>query len=125
MTRRGEAYMERVFGAEDMERFTKVMDIYWPDLRKLIVNYCYGLYQSERSVLADIDTSRISLASLVTMDVPKQLSWHIRGFMNLGGTREELIKTLDIAKTIVDIVGVNLQNPIPDIDETIKSLKLV
>ncbi|KAL1905691.1 hypothetical protein Sste5344_008629 [Sporothrix stenoceras] len=108
-----------------MGRFTKVMDVYWPDLRKLIVNYCYGMYQSERLVLADVDTSRISLASLVTMDVPKQLSWHIRGFMNLGGTKEELLKTLDIAKSIVDIVGVQLKYPMPDVDETIKSVKLV
>ncbi|CAK7221533.1 hypothetical protein SBRCBS47491_004557 [Sporothrix bragantina] len=125
LTARGEAYMERVFGADDMKRFTTVMDKFWPDLRKLIVNYCYGMYQSERSVLADVDTSRISLASLVTMDVPKQLSWHMRGFMNLGGTREELVNTLTIATTIVDLVGVKLQNTLPDIDETINCAKLV
>lgn len=33
LTARGEAYMERVFGAEDMGRFLKTMDEYWPDLR--------------------------------------------------------------------------------------------
>lgn len=76
-------------------------------------------------MLTDVDTSRISLASLVTMYVPKQLSWHIRGYMNLGGTKDELLKTLDIAKSIVDIVGVQLRNPMPDVDETIKSAKLV
>lgn len=92
---------------------------------KLIVNYCYGMYQSERSVLAELDTSRISLASLVTMDVPKQLSWHMRGFIKLGGTREELSKTLEIANTIVNITGVKLQNTMPDIDETINAVKLV
>lgn len=89
------------------------------------MNYCYGMYQSERSVLTDLDTSRLSLASLVTMDVPKQLSWHMRGFINLGGTRAELVKTLEIAKTIVDITGVKLKNELPDIDETITAAKLV
>lgn len=33
LTSRGEAYMERVFGAADMERFLKTMNEYWPDLR--------------------------------------------------------------------------------------------
>lgn len=92
---------------------------------KLIVNYCYGMYQSERAVLTELDTSRISLASLVTMDVPKQLGWHMRGFMKLGGTRQELTKTLEIAKTIVDITGVSLQHSLPDIEETINAAKLV
>lgn len=89
------------------------------------MDYCYGMYQSERSVLSDLDTSRISLASLVTMDVPKQLSWHMRGFVNLGGTREELEKTLAIAKTIVDITGVSLKHEMPDVGETVTAAKLV
>lgn len=89
------------------------------------MDYCYGLYQSERAVLSELDTSRVSLASLVTMDVPKQLSWHMRGFMNLGGTREELDNTLAIAKTIVDITGVRLKNKMPDVDETVVAAKLV
>jgi alkylhydroperoxidase/carboxymuconolactone decarboxylase family protein YurZ len=83
------------------------------------------MYQSERTVLTELDTSQLSLASLVTMDVPKQLSWHIRGFMNLGGTREELVKTLKIAKTVVDITGVQLKHKMPDVDETIGAVKLV
>lgn len=33
MTDRGEKYMQRVFGEEDMRRFTRTMDEYWPDLR--------------------------------------------------------------------------------------------
>lgn len=89
------------------------------------MNYCYGMYQSERSVLPDLDMSRLSLASLVTMDVPKQLSWHMRGFMNLGGTREELIKTLNIAKRIVEITDTRLKHALPDVDETITASKLV
>ena len=59
------------------------------------------------------------------MDVPKQLSWHMRGFIKLGGTRDELFNTLEITKTTVDITGVKLQNILPDIDETINAVKLV
>jgi hypothetical protein len=33
MKERGEVYMRRVFGAADMDRFTTVMDEYFPDLR--------------------------------------------------------------------------------------------
>lgn len=76
-------------------------------------------------MLADVETPRISLSSLVTVTVPKQLSWHIRGFVNLGGTKEELLKALGIAKSIVDIVGVKLKHPMPGVIETIKSIKLV
>ena len=90
-----------------------------------MVNYVYGLYQSERSVLDDLMTSRISIASLMTMDVPKQLSWHIRGFINIGGTKEELVEIMDVVKGIIKICEVELKNDIPDIDETIKAENLV
>lgn len=48
MTDRGEKYMKRVFGEEDMGRFVQTMDEYWPDLRTFSVYYmCDDLRTNE------------------------------------------------------------------------------
>lgn len=140
--------MNRLFGGADTERLLKVMNDFWPDLRKwiflntdynslllnivprgipgkLVVNYVYGLYQSERSVLDDLMISQITIASLLTMDYPTQLGWHMRGWINLGGTKEQVKDVLETAKRIVEECEVSLKNPLPDVEDTIHAERLV
>jgi hypothetical protein len=91
----------------------------------LTVDYVYGLYQSELSILNEVATSQVTVASLVPMDVVKQLSWHMRGMINLGGSVEQLTNAMDIARKICEITGVVLKNPLPNVQETIASKSLL
>jgi len=55
MRSRAEAYMKRVFGAADMDRFLKTMDDYWPDLRML----CFHVASSQSKLRPTFITLRI------------------------------------------------------------------
>jgi len=59
------------------------------------------------------------------MDLPKQVGWQMRGLINHGGTTKQLEDALDIATNIIDIVGVQLRNPLPKAEDVIHVKNLV
>lgn len=121
---RGEAYMRNIFRA-DLDPFLENMDAYWPDLRTLVVTYIYGYYQSEISILNAITTSMLNIATLVPMDVPAEVGWHMRGVIRNGGTEKQLEIAWDIATTICEICEVGLKNRMPRAEEVIHEERLI
>lgn len=121
---RGEAYMRNIFQA-DLDPFLENMDKYWPDLRTLVVTYIYGYYQSDTSILDAITTSQLNIATLVPMDVPSEVGWHMRGVIRNGGSEEQLKMAWDIATAICDICEIGLKNRMPRAKEVIHEERLI
>lgn len=121
---RGEAYMRNIFRA-DLDPFLENMDTYWPDLRTLVVTYIYGYYQSDTTILDAITTSQLNVATLVPMDVPAEVGWHMRGTIRNGGTEEQLQAAWDIATSVCDICEVRLRNRMPRAEEVIHEERLI
>jgi hypothetical protein len=90
-----------------------------------VVNQIYGLYQAEFSVLDRIATSQMSIAGLLPMDCPTEVSWHWRGLINNGGTLEQIHYATDIAKNICKVTGVELKKPLYVVDEVIRDHELL
>ena len=122
---RGTAYMRRVFGDGDMDAFVDKMEAQFPDLKAMVVNNIYGLYQSDVSVLDAITTSQINIASLVPMDVASEVGWHMRGLINNGGSTEQLDEAFSIAKEITDICGVVLRKTLPVLQDILGKERLI
>lgn len=76
----------------------------------------YGAYLSENTILSPIETSQITLASLVPLDVPTQVKWHMRGLIRNGGSRGQVQYALDIIKKVVEAAEVTLKHDIPSMD---------
>lgn len=72
------------------------------------------MYISEFKIIGPVETSQIVLGSLIPLDVPIQVRWHMRGLRRNGGTTEELKYAVDIAKMISDAMGVTLKTKLPD-----------
>ncbi|KAH8670334.1 hypothetical protein BGZ60DRAFT_538003 [Tricladium varicosporioides] len=122
---RGEAYMRVVFGDGDLDSFLQTMEEYWPDLKNLIVNDVYGMYQAEVSVLGKVETSMINIASLVPMDCPAEVGWHVRGLVNNGGEVREAEMAFGIAKVVVDVCKVQLRKELPRVEDVIGKERLI
>jgi alkylhydroperoxidase/carboxymuconolactone decarboxylase family protein YurZ len=122
---RGEAYMRVVFGDGDLDTFLSTMEEYWPDLKALIVNDVYGMYQAEISVLGKVETSQINIASLVPMDCPSEVGWHMRGLINNGGSMEELKEAFEIAKRVFEVCQVVLKKDLPRVEDVVGKERLI
>lgn len=120
---RGLVYMRNIFRA-DLDPFLETMDAYWPDLRTLVVTTIYGYYQSDVSILDAITTSQLNIASLVPMDVTAEVSWHMRGLIRNGGTREQLGAAYRIAVETCKVCEVVLKNEMPRPEDVINEERL-
>jgi len=122
---RGEVYMRRVFGSGDLDSFLSTLQESWPDLKSLIVDDVYGKYQAEVSIIGPVETSMINIATLVAMDCPKEVGWHMRGLINNGGTLQEAGMVFEIAKKVVDIAQVVLKGALPAVDDVVGKERLI
>ena len=120
---RGLPYMRNIFRA-DLDPFLAVMDAYCPDLRTLVVTTIYGVYQSDVSVVDAVTTSQLNIATLVPMDVPGEVAWHMRGTIRNGGSREQLETAYGIAVDVCRVCGVVLRNEMPRPDDVIEAERL-
>jgi len=77
------------------------------------------MYMSETKVLSPIETSMTTIASLLPMDVPAQVKWHMRGLLRNGGTEAQIIEALKLATSVTVISEVVLKNGIPEVQEVL------
>jgi hypothetical protein len=73
----------------------------------------YGMYMSEFAVLNPVETSQVTLGSLLPLDLPRQVTWHMRGLIRNGGTMDQLKYALDITSEICRELKVDLLAEIP------------
>ena len=116
--------MRNIFRA-DLDPFLENMDNYWPDLRTLVVTYIYGYYQSDTSILDAVATSLLNVATLVPMDVPAEVGWHMRGTIRNGGSEESLKVVCEITMKICEICEVGLKNEMPKAEDVIHEERLI
>jgi 4-carboxymuconolactone decarboxylase len=64
-----------------------------PDYFALVRKFCFGMFWS-RPNLALRDRSMITVAMLAALGRQEELAGHLRGALNAGVTREELIEVL-------------------------------
>lgn len=85
----------------------------------LTVHLEYGTYMSETKILSPIETSMTTIASLLPMDVPAQVKWHMRGLLRNGGTEEQIVEALKLAARATEISEVVLKGGIPEVQEVL------
>jgi 4-carboxymuconolactone decarboxylase len=78
----GDAYVDRALAAAD--------DLTWP-LQELVTEYCWGTIWS-RPLLTRRDRSLLNLGMLTALNRPHEVKIHVRGALNNGMTRAEIIE---------------------------------
>lgn len=116
--------MRNIFRA-DLDPFLAMMDAHWPDLRTLVLTFIYGYYQSDTSVIDAVTTSFLNVATLVPMDVPAEVGWHMRGTIRNGGSEEQLQTAMEVILRICEICDVRLKNTMPRAEDVISEERLI
>jgi 4-carboxymuconolactone decarboxylase len=78
----GDAYVDKALAAAD--------DLTWP-LQELVTEYCWGTVWA-RPQLERRDRSLLNLAMLTALNRPHEVKIHIRGALNNGLTKAEIIE---------------------------------
>jgi len=117
--------MRVVFGDGDLDSLLQTMEEFWPDLKNMIANDVYGMYQAEISILGKVETSQINIASLVPMDCPAEVGWHMRGLVNNGGSVRDVEEAFLIAKSVGDACRVVLKKVLPGVGDVIGKERLI
>ncbi|MEL6723492.1 MAG: carboxymuconolactone decarboxylase family protein [Pseudomonadota bacterium] len=120
----GRARLEAIFGSHGVDAMARVEAIA-PDLARQVDEYAYGDTYA-RDTLTLRDRSLVTIAGLTALGYPQaQLASHIRGGLNVGLAREEVVETIThmalyagypaainaalTAKTVFDDLDGNLQ----------------
>ncbi len=88
---RGLEVRRAVLGAEHVDRSFRSADDFTRPMQELVTEYCWGEIWS-RPGLDRKSRSLINLAMLTALNRPHEIRLHVRGALNNGVTREELME---------------------------------
>lgn len=129
----GRELFEGTYG-DTTDSVQSLLDSIYPDLGKprislynsqLVVNYllsgyfsttfAYGYTYSFSGVMSQAETSFAMVAALITVDTPRQITWHLNGAVRNGASVAEVQAVRKISIEVARAAGVKWKNEIPDI----------
>lgn len=67
----------------------------------------YGLFLADHSILSEVETSLVCVASIMCQGLRAPTSWHLRGLRRLGASEED-VQSVEIAiKLVAEWAGKN------------------
>lgn len=108
---RGAGFFDAVYG-KISRRVQGQMSSAYPDLCDYAINHVYGPLLSHTAILGPKETSLVVVACLIPQDVNPQLKGHLKGALNNGATKEEIMSLREMAITICQWCGVSWKNEV-------------
>ena len=87
----GLAVRRAVLGAEHVDKSLRAADEFTRPMQELVTEYCWGEIWT-RPGLDRRTRSFLNLAMLTALNRPQEIKLHVRGALNNGLTREELME---------------------------------
>lgn len=108
---RGEMFFDQVYG-KISGRVKRQMSQAYPDLAHYALAHVYAPLLSYTGVLGPKETSFVVVACLVPQDVNPQLKGHLKGALNNGATKEEVMSVRDMSIMISKWCGVGWKSEV-------------
>lgn len=108
---RGAAFFDQVYGKIN-KRVLGQMSTAYPDLGYWAMYHVYGPLLSYTGILGPKETSLVVCASLIPQDVNPQLKGHLKGALNNGATKEEVMQVRELAMLITEWSGLSWKNEV-------------
>ncbi|VVT44642.1 uncharacterized protein SAPINGB_P000484 [Magnusiomyces paraingens] len=108
---RGATFFDQVYGKIN-KRVMSQMSTAYPDLGYYALNHVYAPLLSYTGILGPKETSLVVIASLIPQDVNPQLKGHLKGALNNGATKEEVMQVRELAMLIAKWSGVNWKSEV-------------
>ena len=78
----------------------------------------YGMSYGGTDTLSTIEHIYIMVTTLIAVDAPRQVGWHLRNGLRNGAALEEVRAVRRIALDVAGKAGVKWRGDVPDVDET-------
>lgn len=95
----GAEFFDQVYG-KISKRVMGQMSTAYPDLGYYALNHVYAPLLSYTGILGPKETSLVVIACLVPQDVNPQLKGHLKGALNNGATKEEVMSVREMSMLI-------------------------
>ncbi|KAK9466408.1 AhpD-like protein [Lipomyces arxii] len=102
---RGTEFWNQVYGKVS-RRVLSQMNTAYPDLAQYAVQHVYSPLLSFTSILSAKETSYVIIACLIPQDVNPQLKGHLKGGLNNGATKEEIMRVRELSIQICTLCGI-------------------
>ncbi|KAK9373043.1 AhpD-like protein [Lipomyces chichibuensis] len=109
--RRGTEFWNRVYGKVS-RRVLAQMSTAYPDLAYYARQHVYSPLLSYTDVLSAKETSFVIIACLIPQDVNPQLKGHLKGGLNNGATKEEIMSVRDLSMRICRLCGISWKDEV-------------
>lgn len=108
---RGASFFDQVYGKIN-KRVMGQMSTAYPDLGHYALHHVYAPLLSYTGIIGPKETSLVVVASLIPQDVNPQLKGHLKGALNNGATKEEVMQVRELAMLIANWCGVEWKNEV-------------
>lgn len=79
----------------------------------------YGHTYNANHILSQRDTSYVIVAALISMDTPRQVTWHLENCRRGGASVEEIQAVRKISMEVAKGCGITWRNGVPEVKEDI------
>jgi alkylhydroperoxidase/carboxymuconolactone decarboxylase family protein YurZ len=110
----GETMFTKVYGSAATE-IQSLLDTAYPDMGYFSKTIGYGFTYGLTRHISDVEFSYVMLASLIAIDAPLQIRWHLDGARRNGASEEQVRAVRHMAIEISKSAGVLSGNDIPDL----------
>jgi alkylhydroperoxidase/carboxymuconolactone decarboxylase family protein YurZ len=110
----GRELFEGTYG-DTADSVQSLLDGIYPDLGYFSTTFAYGYTYSFSGVMSQAETSFAMVAALITVDTPRQITWHLNGAVRNGASVAEVQAVRKISIEAARAAGVKWKNEIPDV----------
>jgi len=110
----GEAMFAKVYGPSAAET-QSLLDNAYPDMGYFSKTIGYGFTYGLTRHVSELEFSYVMLASLIAIDAPLQIRWHLDGARRNGASEEQVRAVRGMAIEIAKSTGVLTGNEVPDL----------
>ncbi|PPQ68232.1 hypothetical protein CVT24_005040 [Panaeolus cyanescens] len=116
---KGEALFRAMYGTT-AQPVQSTIDMIYPDMGYFVKTIAYGLiytdpYLSSSPILQPLESTYAAVASVIAMDTPKQIAWHLDNARRQSLSIDEVRAVRQIAIEAAKHAGVKRLNEVPEV----------
>ncbi|KAN0115891.1 AhpD-like protein [Russula decolorans] len=116
LERRGEVFFRAIYG-ETADDVQGLLERIHPDGRWFCNAIAYGSVCGYTEILDQLETSYVLVSSLIAVDTPNQIGWHLDNARRGGASLEQIRAVRQIAICASQSAGVRWRNVIPEVKD--------
>lgn len=112
----GQTFFQALYG-ETADNVQGLLDKIYPDMGWFSNTIAYGSVYGHLDILNQVETSFVLVGTLIAVDTPRQIHWHLDNARRGGASLEQVRAVRQIAIEVSQSVGVSWREGVPEVKE--------